>query len=323
MSDTKTYVVPDNLTGNNDNLATMAMMSNGAFGNGMWNNPMMYLVWMYVMRWMNNGDWNNNSDPAVQRQLQTLQDQMQDNHNSDLIMQAIKGNSQALQDLSTRLSCDANAIQSAIQSVQSGIANVGSQVGFSSERVINAINSGDSNIIQALNNCCCATQKEILKMGYENQINNQNQTYQLTSQLNGVNNVIQNGFRDTNYATQQQTCSLQNTIKDTTTINTNAILAKLDSISNTALQDKIQALREKNNEQATAINNAQQSALFGQMINAAVTPINNTLASLSKEVDGIQCKLPNTVTLPYSCATAIPTAMAYNLYGYNNYGAWA
>lgn len=323
MSDTKTYVVPDNLTGNNDNLATMAMMSNGAFGNGMWNNPMIYLVWMYVMRWMNNGDWNNNSDPAVQRQLQTLQDQMQDNHNSDLVMQAIKGNSQALQDLSTRLSCDANAIQSAIQSVQSGIANVGSQVGFSSERVINAINSGDSNIIQALNNCCCATQKEILKMGYENQINNQNQTYQLTSQLNGVNNVIQNGFRDTNYATQQQTCSLQNTIKDTTTINTNAILAKLDSISNTALQDKIQALREKNNEQATAINNAQQSALFGQMINAAVTPINNTLASLSKEVDGIQCKLPNTVTLPYSCATAIPTAMAYNLYGYNNYGAWA
>lgn len=323
MSDTKTYVVPDNLTGNNDNLAAMAMMSNGAFGNGMWNNPMIYLVWMYVMRWMNNGDWNNNSDPAVQRQLQTLQDQMQDNHNSDLIMQSIKGNSQALQDLSTRLSCDANAIQSAIQSVQSGIANVGSQVGFSSERVINAINSGDSNIIQALNNCCCATQKEILKMGYENQINNQNQTYQLTSQLNGVNNVIQNGFRDTNYATQQQTCSLQNTIKDTTTINTNAILAKLDSISNTALQDKIQALREKNNEQATAINNAQQSALFGQMINAAVTPINNTLASLSKEVDGIQCKLPNTVTLPYSCATAIPTAMAYNLYGYNNYGAWA
>ena len=285
------------------------------------NNNVMYLVWMYIMRWMNNG--YGDQDPAVQRQLQTLQDQMQDNHNSDLVMQAIKGNSQALQDLSTRLSCDANAIQSAIQSVQSGIANVGSQVGFSSERVINAINSGDSNIIQALNNCCCSTQKEILKMGYENQINNQNQTYQLTSQLNGVNNVIQNGFRDTNYTTQQQTCSLQNTIKDTTTINTNAILAKLDSISNTALQDKIQALREKNNEQATAINNAQQSALFGQMINAAVTPINNTLASLSKEVDGIQCKLPNTVTLPYSCATAIPTAMAYNLYGYNNYGAWA
>lgn len=176
------------------------------------NNNVMYLVWMYIMRWMNNGYGDQGGDPAVQRQLQTLQDQMQDNHNSDLIMQAIKGNSSALQDLTTRLSCD--AIQSAIQSVQSSIANVGSQVGFSSERIINAVNSGDSGIIQALNNCCCSTQKEILKMGYENQINNQNQTYQLTSQLNGVNNVIQNGFRDTNYATQQQTCSLQNTIKE-------------------------------------------------------------------------------------------------------------
>ena len=27
MSETKTFVVPDNLTGNNDNLATMAMMN--------------------------------------------------------------------------------------------------------------------------------------------------------------------------------------------------------------------------------------------------------------------------------------------------------
>ena len=89
------------------------------------NNNVMYLVWMYIMRWMNNGYGDQGGDPAVQRQLQTLQDQMQDNHNSDLIMQAIKGNSSALQDLTTRLSCDANAIQSAIQSVQSSIANVG------------------------------------------------------------------------------------------------------------------------------------------------------------------------------------------------------
>ena len=44
MSETKTFVVPDNLQcGNNDNLATMAMMSNGGFGNGMWNNPLTFV----------------------------------------------------------------------------------------------------------------------------------------------------------------------------------------------------------------------------------------------------------------------------------------
>ena len=323
MSETKTFVVPDNLTGGNDNLATMAMM-NGGFG-GNWNNPFMYLVWMWMMRWMNgNGDWNN-SDPAVQRQLQTLQEQMQDNHNSDLMMQAIKGNSQALQDLSTRLSCDANALQAAIQNVQSSIATVGNQVGFSSERIINAVNQGDCGVIQAIKDCCCQTQQSILKMGYDNQIQNQNQTYQLTNSINDVSNTLQRGFCDTAYATQSQTCALQNTIKDTGTTNTNQIIAKLDAMQNQALLDKIEALREKNSQQAVIINNAQQSTLFSQMINAATAPINASLAGLTKDVSEIQCKLPSTVTLPQNNTIAVPTCEAaqYGLYGLNNGNLWA
>ena len=313
MSETKTFVVPDNLQcGNNDNLATMAMMNNGGFGSN-WNNPFIYLVWMWMMRWMNGyGDQNN---PAVQRQIQTLQEQMQDNHNSDLTMQAIKGNSQALQDLSTRLSCDANALQAAIQSVQSSIATVGNQVGFSSERIINAVNQGDCGVIQALKDCCCQTQQSILKMGYENQLQNQNQTYQLTNSINDVNNTISKGFCDNNYATQSQTCSLQNTIRDTGTANTNQIIAKLDAMQNQALLDKIDALREKNNQQAVIINNAQQSTLFEQMINTATAPINAALTGLTKEVSDIQCKLPNTVTLPANTSIAVPTCVAAQ-YGY-------
>jgi len=48
----------------------MAMMNGGFGSNMMWNNPFMYLIWLWVMRMWNNGD----QDPAVQRQLQTLQD---------------------------------------------------------------------------------------------------------------------------------------------------------------------------------------------------------------------------------------------------------
>ena len=255
----------------------------------------MYLVWMWMMRWMNgNGDWGN-SDPAVQRQLQTLQEQMQDNHNSDLMMQAIKGNSQALQDLSTRLSCDANALQA-------------------------AVNQGDCGVIQAIKDCCCQTQQSILKMGYDNQIQNQNQTYQLTNSINDVNNTISKGFSDNTYITQAQTCALQNTIRDTGTANTNQIIAKLDAMQNQALLDKIDALREKNSQQAVIINNAQQSNLFNQMINAATAPINASLAGLTKEVSDIQCKLPSTVTLPQNNTIAVPTCVAaqYGLYGLNS-----
>lgn len=64
MSETRTYIVPEQPQQNpNDNLAMMAMLNgNGGFGgNGMWNNPFMYLVWMWMMRWMNNG-WGENGD---------------------------------------------------------------------------------------------------------------------------------------------------------------------------------------------------------------------------------------------------------------------
>lgn len=325
MSETKTFVVPDNLTGNNDNLAMMAMLNGGGGFVGNWNNPFMYLVWMWMMRWMNGNGEFGNSDPNVQRQLQTLQEQMQDNHNSDLMMQAIKGNSQALQDLSTRLSCDANALQAAVQNVQSSIATVGNQVGFSSERIINAVNQGDCGVIQAIKDCCCNTQQSILKMGYDNQIQNQNQTYQLTNSINDVSNTLQRGFCDTTHATQSQTCALSNTIKDTGTANTNQIIAKLDAMQNQALLDKIDSLREKNSQQAVIINNAQQSTLFNQMINAATAPINASLASLTKEVSDIQCKLPSTVTLPQNNTIAVPTCVAaqYGLYGLNNGNLWA
>jgi hypothetical protein len=38
------------------------------------------------------------------------------------------------------LGCDLNAIASAVQSVRSDISSVGNQLGFSSERIINAVN---------------------------------------------------------------------------------------------------------------------------------------------------------------------------------------
>jgi hypothetical protein len=95
---------------------------------------------------------------------------MNDNHTSDLIMSAIQGNNNVIQEVSTRLGCDLNAIASAVQGVRSDIGAVGSQLGFSAERIINAVNQGDCGVIQALKDCCCETQKSILTQNYENRI---------------------------------------------------------------------------------------------------------------------------------------------------------
>ena len=323
MSDSKVFMFPDQTSGNSslDPSTLLLLGQNGGFGgNGMWNNPFMYLVWLYMMRWMNGGDWGSNGgdccykslEASTQRQIQTLQDQMQDNHTSDLIMQAIQGNNVAIGDAALRLGCDINALSSAIQGVRSDIASVGSQLGFSSERIINAVNQGDCGVIQALKDCCCETQKSILTNNYENRIAISDATASLKDTVNYVGLQVEKGFSDSNYQTQAQTCSLQNTIRDAGTANTNAIIAKLDAMQNQALLDKIDALRERNSEQAVIINNAQQSATFNQMLSSYTAPIAAAVNTLQTELAGVKCRLPETVTLPYSCATAVPSSLFYN-----------
>ncbi len=314
---TRTYIVPDGQDNTNQMLPWMAMMNGGmgGFGNGaMWNNPFIYLVWMWMMRWMNNnGDWGNNDQQGLSRQIQTLQDQMQDNHNSDLIMQGINGNAAAIREAADKMGCNFNVLNQAVCGVRSSIDQLGGQLGFTGERIMNAVNSGDCKVIEALNNCCCTTQKAIIEQGYQNQLANERQTYQITNSIDTVGRSVERGFCDSNYATQAQTCALQNTIRDTSTANTNQIIAKLDAMQNQALLDKIDALREKNSQQAVVINNAQQTAAFGQMISQATTPIVAAVSNLQSDVNGIKCKLPETVTLPANNSVAIPVSAPFGI----------
>lgn len=265
MSDTRTYIVPDGQENStNQMLPWMAMMNGGmgGFGNGMWNNPFMYLVWMWMMRWMNRGEWGDGDNcqklqsAEIQGQLAGLREQMNTNQNTQLLMDAIKGNSAALGQLATNLNCDFGVLKDCCCNIQNAITTVGGQVGYTSERVINAVERGNCDVIQAINNCCCNTQKAIIEQGYQNQLANERQTYQITNSVDSVGRAVERGFCDSAYATQTQTCALQNTIRDTGTANTNQIIAKLDAMQNQALLDKIDALREKNSQQAVVINNA-------------------------------------------------------------------
>lgn len=216
--------------GNDNNPWAMAAAMNGGMNNGMWNNPFVYLVWMmFAGRFFNNGCWDGigngqgQQNIEVQNQLQAIRSQMQDNQNSNLIMDAVKGNATAIGQLASNLNCDFNSLQNAICCVKSAIEQVGGQVGFSAERVINAVNMGDCNVIQALKDCCCATQKSILEMGYQNQLQNCHQTNTIMTGINGVNtgvergfanlgNIVNQGFSQVGFQAQQDKCDIVNAI---------------------------------------------------------------------------------------------------------------
>lgn len=261
---------------------------------------------MFAGRFFGNNGWGDGQN--AETQLSAIREQMSTNQNTSLLMDAIKGNSAALGQLSTSLGCDFNTLKESICDVRNAVATVGGQVGFSSERVINAVERGDCSVVQAIKDCCCNTQKAILEMGYQNQLANCNQTNTLQNSINHVIDTVDKGFQTISFQNQTQTCNLQNTVKDAAALSTNQILAKLDAMQNQTLLDKIDSLREKNNEQAVIINNAQQTAAFGQMISAATAPITAAVNVLQNDINSVKCRLPETVTLPANNSIAVPVS---------------
>ena len=216
--DAGTAALLNNNNGMNNPLTAMAMMNGGMGMNGWMNNPFIYLIFLALFG--RGFGFGNNGNCCENAQIQALSAQMSDNQNSNLLMDGIKGNTNAISSLASNLNCDFNTLNSAICNVQSAIQNVAAQTGFSAERVINAINMGDCGIITAVKDCCCNTQQSILKMGYEQQLATCQQTNTLTNEMtrgfSGLNYAITNGFSQAGYANAQQTCELLNAGKDNT-----------------------------------------------------------------------------------------------------------
>lgn len=191
---------------------------------------------------------------------------------------------EAISSLSNTLNCDINAVQTALNTINSGVSQISCDTKLSSCEVINAITSGNATLASELANCCCTTQRSIdavnnniTKMGYENQLSVCNQTNNLVNTMNS--NTL--------------------ALRDSGAANTQSIIAKLDAMQNQALLDKIDSLRERNSTLLTQLSQEHQTATFGNMISSATAPIVTKLNSLQSDVDGIKCKLPNTVSVPY------------------------
>ena len=185
----------------------MAAMMNGGMGANNWlNNPFLYLIFL-AMFGGNGFGWGNRGAMQTE-QFDSLRNQIADNQNNQLAMDAIKGNASAISQLATNLGCSVNSLQQAVCSVKSAIEGLGGQIGFSAERVINAVNMGDCNVIQAIKDCCCTTQKSILEMGYQNQIQNLQQTNTLQQGMNYIATGMERGFSNLGFQGQQQTCQI-------------------------------------------------------------------------------------------------------------------
>ena len=141
---------------------------------------------------------------------------MQDGNNTNLLMDAIKGNNTALGQLASNLNCDFNQLQSGVCAIQAAIQEVGGKVGYSAERVINAVNLGDMNIVQQMKDCCCQTQQNIIKMGYENQLGQKDIVNGMQQGFSYTNTGLERGFSNVGFQISQMACDLKTNANDNT-----------------------------------------------------------------------------------------------------------
>ena len=234
---------------NNNPLAMAAMMRDRDDAD-MWNNPFAYMMMMGMMRYMYGADWNNRDNGAdvqraeIQGQIESLRNQMADNQNSNLLMGAIQGNGNDLKMLASNLNCDFNALQNSICGIQAGIQQLGGQVGYSAERVINAISQGNLQMTIALKDCCCQTQQNIIRMGYENQMGQKDIVNQMQQGFSYTNTGIERAASNLGFQMQQDKCDIIRAGEN----NTQRIIDTLTGHWSQEQANEIQDLKFKNSQ---------------------------------------------------------------------------
>lgn len=276
-----TALLPGMLGGRSVDPNLLALMGNrNGFGgqDGWWS-----IIWLVVIAsifgWNGNGGFfgggrGGNGLPA----------ELAGNAGRELLMQAIQGNGNAIQQIASSLNCSTQQLHTALCNVQNTITQVGNQVGLTGTQVINALQAGDNNIISQMSSCCCNVLQAIERQGCATQLQNCQNMNTLTREMN-------NNARNLQDATQAQT---------------QAILAKLDAAETRVLQDKLDAERQKSATLAAQLNNEHQTQTIMGSVAQQIAPLVAGIQSLQGEVDGIKCKLPNTVSVPY------PQLQVYN-----------
>lgn len=250
------------MSNRDSNPLAMAAMLRDRDDADMWNNPFAYMMMMGMMRYMYGADWNNRDNGAdvqraeIQSQIESLRNQMADNQNSNLLMGAIQGNGNDLKMLASNLNCDFNALQNSICGIQAGIQQLGGQVGYSAERVINAISQGNLQMTIALKDCCCQTQQNIIKMGYDNQLGQKDIVNQMQQGFSYTNTGIERATSNLGFQMQQDKCDVIRAGEN----NTQRIIDTLTGHWSQEQANEIQDLKFKNSQ-------LQQNIYFANLMN--------------------------------------------------------
>ena len=335
MSDSKVYMIPDGANNSIDPALMLALSQSGGFGNGMnWIWPM-FLFFMFP--WMFNGGFGGfgglggNGFAGNVMGTGFLSNQLNNDAGRDLLLQAINGRADSLNQLAGLLNTSVSQVQNGVNSIQTAIQSVGNQVGMSGQQVINSIQSGNASLSQQLCQCCC-----------ENRLATANQTNALQAQA-AANHADATLLASQNYANQQlqsaqnhaatqlqmaqiesadqlAVCQQTNTLTNQNDRNTNSIL---DAIAgqNTLITKEFCDLKERELQNKIDTQGDIITQLRGQISNDKQTEaFNAAINGLNDKINSIMAKQPNTIPVQWpNVVAANATPYVGGLYGQTSF----
>ena len=257
-------------------------LRNGNCSDNMWGgqNGLLWIFLLLLFGWGGNGYGNRGqavNDRAVTETVEAaIQKARADGVSDSMPMDAIKGNQSAIQTLATTFNTDITAVQQALCALNGGLDKISGQIGLSGQQVINAIQTGNMNIIQQLMNCCCDI-RENLATGFNSvKINAMEQT-------NTLSDRMRTGFAETHQLIGAQTAQM---------------VAGFQSIKDMFTQNKIDTLQATINQLQNNANNSAQTAYLQNYINSQLAPIQTTVNTITNKIPGnpVPAYLVNTNT---------------------------
>lgn len=251
----------------------LALLNQGRNNQDMWGGSGMWFIWIILLWfcWGGNGFGNRLGNGGG------LPAELNGDVGREYLMSAIQGNGNAINQLASSLNCSTQQLQSALCNIQGLIANVGNQVGMSSQQIINAFQSGNQAVLTQLADCCCKNQTAIERQGYESRLASCENMNTLTRTMEGNTRSLADAYRE----------------------GFQALVAKMDAAEARRQQEALAAKDAEISTLKGEISQRNQNATILGNVTQQIAPIVASLQTLQGEVDKIRCSMPPTVAVPY------------------------
>lgn len=192
--------------------------------------------------------------------------QINSDANTGIILQALERNGVGINNIVTALGTTKDVVITAINSLSREICNFSNQTGMQTNQIIQQLAAGNTALTSQIANCCCDLKQLIASLGCGIEKTIINEGSGIRAEIQAARNDIKEGQR----AAEMR-----------------------------EMQREIDALRESKSDLKVQLQLKEQNDFTQASLNAGLQPIYGMLQKLQSDIDGVKCKMPPTVSVPY------------------------